>query len=324
MLDAAHLELLLDGHVEEVVPGGADERTWLDCDLASLAENRIGDMRSPIGLSDEARAAWESRVTLETTESITVRAQWERCYWLKERGERTGTVALASEVLGDNQVRLTSLYVLPSHRGRGVGERAMRRIRAAFARQGLGLRLDTHWAWSRAVRFYLRLGMWLSDWRRELTFFWDPSTPDPQVEIGPAHASLSVRAGGEDRVLARASRRSDVLVMDDRGERFAEAARDERFGKAPWSACSTLCLAIAAAGWPLVRSPQDWDRAYHVANASPEGLAHQIQIWEAWDLRAGFDVSAPRIAGLSYPTWEELSARWAAEKREFDPNEPSA
>ena len=321
MLDAAHLELLLDGHLEEVVPGGADEQTWLDCDLASLAENRVGDMRGPLGLTAAERAAWEARVTLETTESITVRAQWERCYWLRERGERTGTVALANEVLGDNQVRLSSLYVLPSHRGRGAGERAMRRIRAALARQDLGLRLDTHWAWRRAVRFYLRLGLWLSEWRRELTFFWDPSTPDPLVEIGPTSASLRVRAGESDLVLARASRSGDVLVMDDRGESFAERVADPRLGRAPWSACSTLCLALASAGWPLVRSQQDWDRAYHVANASPEGLAHQIQIWEAWDRRAGFDVSAPRIPGLSYPTWEELDARWAAEKREFDLNE---
>ncbi len=318
MLEAAHRELVRNGVIEQVTTGGADERMWLDCDLASLAENRIGDKHGPVGLTQARRAEWQSRVTLERAESLAVRSQWEQCYWLLEDGARIGTVGLATELLGGSLVRLSSLYVLPSLRGRGTGERAMRRLRDAFARHGLGIRLDTHWTWQPAVRFYLRLGMWVYMWKRDLVFFWDTRTPDPTLDVGPTGARLSIRTGDDQVLLARAERHEGRLVMDDRGERFAETSRDPRLGTGPWHACSTLCLALALHGWPLVRSQQDWDRSYYVDGSSPEALAYKITVWEAWDRKAGFAVQTPRIPGLPYPTWDELEAQWAAEQAQFD------
>ncbi len=318
MLEAAHRELVRSGVIDQVTTGGADERMWLDSDLASLAENRIGDRHGPVGLTEARRAEWQSRVTLERAESLAVRSQWEQCYWLLEDGERIGTVGLATELLGGPLVRLSSLYVLPSHRGRGAGERAMRRLRATFAHHGLGIRLDTHWTWQPAVRFYLRLGMWVYMWKRDLVFFWDTRTPDPIVEVGPTEACLSVRAGAELVPLARASRHGDQLAMNDRGERFDERSRDPRLGSGPYHGCSTLCLALALHGWPLVRSKEDWDRSYYVDGSSPEALAYKIAVWEAWDRKAGFAVHTPRIPGLAYPTWEELEAQWAAEQAAFE------
>ncbi len=335
MLEAAHRDLVESGVIEPVALGGDDEKTWLDCDLASLAENRIGDRHGPIGLTPARRAEWQSRVTLERSESLAVRGQWERCYWLLENGVRVGTVGLATEMLGGMLVRLSSLYVFPSHRGRGTGERAMRRLRAAFARYGLGIRLDTHWTWP-AVRFYLRLGMWVYMWKRDLVFFWDAGTPDHHLLVEPevmshagtsgakvrdgeaSRASLSVRVGEKEVVLARATRRGDRLEMDDRGELPEAQALDPGLGTAPWHACSTLCLAIALEGWPLVRSQEDWDRSYHMDGGSPEALGYKISVWEAWDRKAGFAVHTPRIPGLSYPTWDELEAQWAAEQAQFD------
>ena len=318
MLEAAHMELVREGHLELVAQGGVDERTWLDCDLAALAENRIGDLHGPFRLTDERRAAWEARVTMDIAEPIAERSEWEQCYWLIDEGQRAGTVALSNDTFGGRYARLSSLYVMPSHRGRGTGERAMRRIRAALARQGLGVRLDTHWGWPRAVRFYLRIGMWVSQWKRDLAFLWDPRTPDPTIRIAGDDATIEVDVGSGARVLARAHRRGDALEMDDRGERFEERSKDHRLGLAPWLACSTLCVAIAREGWPLVRSQADYERSYHMDGSAPEALAYKIQAWEAWDRKAGFDALTPRIPGLSYPTWDELSERWAEELREFE------
>ena len=80
--------------------------------------------------------------------------------------------------------------------------------------------------------------------------------------------------------------------MDDRGELPEAKALDPGLGTAPWHACSTLCLAIALEGWPLVRSQEDWDRSYHMDGGSPEALGYKISVWEAWDRKAGFAASS--------------------------------
>jgi hypothetical protein len=78
-----------------------------------------------------------------------------------------------------------------------------------------------------------------------------------------------------------------------------------------WRAPSTLVLWLALRGWPLVRSPEDWERERHNDFGSPEALAYKIVIWEAWAKAHGFRVDTPRIPGLSYTGWAELQAEWA-------------
>jgi GNAT superfamily N-acetyltransferase len=292
MIEAAHADLLRAGVVTPVDLGGADERLWLDCDLASLAENRLGDRTDPHGLDEARRAEWQAKATTERPYSLAVRGKFERCYWLLEGGERAGTLSIGTSTVGTRSLRLASFYVFPSHRGRGVGQHALARVEEALGQNDLGLRLDTCWSWQRTVRFYMAAGLWVYMWKRDLTLSWDAQTPRPIVEIGEREATLSVARGADRVLLARARRRGDALELDEPPRKLQ---KDRRIGEAYWQATSTLSLALALAGWP------------------PEALAHKITVWEAWDRHHGWRVETPRIPGLAYPTWTELTARWEAE-----------
>jgi GNAT superfamily N-acetyltransferase len=312
---AVHEDLVRSGAIEPVITGGADERAWTDCDLASLAENRLGDTTDPRDLDEAKRREWQSRATTELMEPLSRREDYERCYWLLEDGRRAGTLALAIDLFGARHLRISSLYVLPSHRKQGVGRRALGRLMAATARHGLGFRLDTSWSWQRTVKFYMGIGMWVYMWKRDLVFCWDPWTPPPHVEVGDADARLSVQVEGAPLTVARMRRRGDHLVLD---ERPPPLSRDKRIGSAFWDSVSTLSLAVALRGWPLVRSAKEWEESRYADAGTPESLAYKITIWEAWDRKQGYLVSTPRIPGLEYPTWDEFEAEWAKEREELE------
>ncbi len=299
--------MVASGVVCPVELGGRDERAWLDCDLASLAENRLGDRTDPRSLDERRRADWLSRATSEAPWPLRRRGEYERCYWLLEGAERVGTLAVADLTVGASSARISSFYVLPTCRGRGTGRRALERIEGVLARHGLGLRLETRWAWQRALRFYLGAGLWVLMWKRDLTFGWGAKTPRPRLDVGPDEASLSVSHGGGEITLARARRRGDVLELD---EPARELERDGRLGEAWWHATSTLSLALAIEGWPLVRSKEAWGSNHFADAGSPESLAYKISLWEAWDRGQGWLVETPRIPGLAYPTWAEFEAQW--------------
>lgn len=315
MIDAAHEDMIRAGIVVPVDLGGADERLWLDCDLASLAENRLGDLTDPHLLDEAHRAEWTARATTERPYSLRKRSGFERCYWLHEGGDRVGTVAVATSTLGGRATRIGSFYVFPSHRHRGAGGRALDRLRQVLAGRGLGLKLETSWSWQRTVRFYLRAGMWVHMWKRDLQLVYSPDTPPPRVEIGESEASLSVSGAKGAVVVARARRRGDALELDEPADRLE---RDGQIGEAYWLATSTLSLWLALVGWPLVRSQAEWERSRCADAGAPEALAYKIAIWEAWDRHHGWSVKTPRIAGLEYPTWAELEARWEAEHAAFE------
>lgn len=314
-VEAVHEHLLRSGAVEPVKLGGADERRWLDCDLASLAENRLDDMADPRDLDAARRADWQARATDDRAASLRSRSERERCYWLIEGGERAGTIALATSLLGTRSVHLSSFYLRPPYRGRGLGRRALAHVQEALSKEGLGLRLDTSWCWQRAVGFYMAVGLWLYMWKRELTFWWHADTPRPRVEVGEREASLSVQRGAELVVLARARRDGGVLTLVDAP---SGVEKDRRLGEAYWHAPTTFALALAMHGWPLVRSEASWEQCYYADAGPPEALAYKIQIWEAWASHRGWPVRTPRIPELRYPTWEELEARWEAERVEFE------
>lgn len=315
-IEPAHEELVRAGLLAPVALGGPAERSWLDCDLASLAENRLGDATDPRTLDAARRADWRARATDDPPVLPSARS-FENCYWMLEGGEPAGSIALATSTLGGRLLHLSSLYVFPTYRGRGVASRILRRLQQALAPHDLGLRLETSWCWQRAVRFYVGLGMWVHMWKRDLTFRWDPLTPTPRIQVDPDRATLSVAVGDRDVVLAHAHRRDHALRLDETAEARA-LSDDPQMGEAYWLAWSTLSLALALSGWPLVRSEEAWKRDRHADAGAPESLAYQITIWEAWNRKHGWIVDTPRIAGLEYPSWDDFEARWERERQDMD------
>jgi ribosomal protein S18 acetylase RimI-like enzyme len=314
--EPVHEALLASGVIAPVALGGPEEQQWLDCDLASLAEHRLGASASPLALGDACRRDWLSRATLERPLGLAQRGRRERAFWLLDRGERAGTIALGNAPTRDQRIYLSSLYVLPELRGEGVGQRAMRAVMHALAARGLGLALSTLWTWQRSVRFYLQLGMWVSDWRHDLGFFWDATTPPPAIDVGPDEARLSLHLPEGEHVLARARRRGDRLIhveLTSPRERAAGLEGAER------AALSTLSLALALAGFPLVRSSSEWERSGHAESGAPEALARRILVWEAWERKLGWKVETPRIPALVYPSWDELETLWLREGRAPSP-----
>lgn len=314
MEDVPHDAIVRSGLVEPVATGGADERLWLDCDLASLAEHRLGDPTDPRALTPERRELWVERATSDGCTSLAAR-RYERCYWLLEGAVRVGTIALSEMTYGLADVRVSSFYVLPTLRGRGVGRCALDRLAAALAAEGFGFRLDTAWSWRRTVRFYQRAGLWVFMWKRDLTLVGGRGLPAPVVDVGEREATLAVMKAPSPVVLASARYEGDRLAMELAPK---EIASDPALGDAYWHAASTLALALAMEGKPLVRSPEAWARCRHADAGAPEGLAQKITVWEAFDRAQGWRVEQPRIPGLEYPTWEAFEARWEAERAAFD------
>ncbi|NUP09359.1 MAG: GNAT family N-acetyltransferase [Polyangiaceae bacterium] len=306
---ALHQELFDARVLEPLEMGGHDERAWADCDLASFAENRLGDGTDPRGIDETGRAWWRSRATTEP-EYLPHRRDYERCCWILDGDERAGTIALASSTLGGLNMRIASLYVYPTFRGRGLGRDALRKVAERLEERDLGLRLNTNWTWQRTVRGYLRMGMWIRMWKRDLEFRFRVSDPAPIVAIEGAQASLSVPSNGHLVTLLAARREGDRLILEERDD-----AGVGRLEELAWDAWGTLALELAMRGWPLVRSQKDWEACHYSDGGAPESLAHRIPAWEAWDRAHGWKVETPRIAGLDYPTWSELEERWRRDQQ---------
>jgi hypothetical protein len=190
--------------------------------------------------------------------------------------------------------------VFPDRRNRGLARRALDALREVLTEHDLGLKLDTSWCWPRNVEYYLRLGMWLRMWKRELQFTWSPDVPPPILQVGQQRAAISIEVDGVRREIHHAERDGDRLIYEPRFE------DDDRV----YNADTTFALALAIHGWPLIRSERAWNESYWADAGPPEALAYKITIWEAWSRKHGWLVETPRIPGLEYPTWAELEARW--------------
>jgi GNAT superfamily N-acetyltransferase len=300
-----HRELVAAGVVSPLALGAVEEALWADCDLASLAENRLGDTTDPHAVGDVLRARWLEQATNERWYSPAQR-DIEACFWLLDGAERVGTVALSRLLLGRLRLPLSSLYVLPSHRRRGAATRALSQLRAVLGKRGYGIRLATCWTWPSAVGFYLRRGFWVRMWKDNLDFYAAPDVPTPIVQVGDESASIAVDLGSERVVLARAHRAGDKLTFE-----VAAHRADGRGRELVWDATSTLSVALALRGWPLIRSQELSDACRGSDAGWPEALAQRIAVWEAWDRKHGFHVNTLTIPGLAYPSWDEFEARWA-------------
>jgi GNAT superfamily N-acetyltransferase len=305
-VEVVHRELVEQALLEPLELDGADEQRWADCELALMAEHRLGDLTDPRGLEAARRSSWRERATSRRRLSAVDARGYRSCYWLLDRGQRVGILALTSSTLGTSSLRVESLYLYQEHRGHGIGRGALQEIRSQLRRRGLALRLETHWTWQAAARLYLDVGMWVSAWKRDLAFRWGSETPPPRVVVGERDAELLVTIGGEPCALYSAKRTGQQLVLCEK-----PAAREAGAGALRWDAMSTFSLALALSGWPLIRSRDDWARCSLSDGGAPEGLAYKITLWEAWSHKQGWLVDTPRIPGLHYPSWEELEAGWA-------------
>jgi len=296
--------LCSEGVIVPIQPDGKHDRLWSDCMLAALAENRLGEVVDPRKLSNERRKHWLERATFDSPGEPPSARGYERCFWILANQQRVGTLAIGTSTQGSFLVEASSLYVLPPYRGKGWGRTALRVVCEELVAQGLGLKLSTCWTWQRTVRTYLRMGMWLRMWKHDLQFCWEADQQAPHITFEGDVARLSVNAKQGPTVIVTAERQGDRLLRFDEVVEMTRPYSEEHWLNAP----STLALAIALAGWPLVRSSEDWESSHWSDFGAPEALASRIQWWEAWDRKRAWQVDAPRIPGLKYPSWSTLTS----------------
>lgn len=292
----AHERFARSGLVEPLSEDPDDVQHWLDHELASFIENRAGVLIEPNALDESARRDWIGRVTLDALLE-SPHGAYSRPFWICDGDQRLGTVALGTLLHGSSMLNLSSLYLHPRARRRGLSRGVLTAAYHALTAEGLhGLRLDTLWSWQPAVRHYLSLGMWVYGWKRDLVLCWKRTLPTWSLEVAGDDARFMV----DGAPLISARKHGERLEWQERGA-ASEAAR---------FAPGTFALALAVRGWPLITS--DPTRAAERARggsdlAGPEGLAFEIPRWEAWDRAQGWRVETPAIPGLVYASWEELA-----------------
>lgn len=307
--DGERVEALGASLIEEAVLERVteeDEARWAACDLASLIELRGGASVSPEDAERE-RDAWLPKVTTRGEHGVPDRSYSEP-YWILEGGRRVGTVALGRGP-SPRSVHLTSLFVRLDDRGQGIATRVLHRVTACLEDADLHqMRLETDWCAFRAVPLYLAFGMKIRMWKRDLAFVWTSGRPRWSMVVEGEVARCVV--DGVEVITAR--RQGDRLGWKLNG---ALANDDDRVGDLR-ELEGTFAVALAARGFPLITSDHAWEQQLDWGFSDcggPEGLAFNIQRWEAWARSRGWCVKAPRIPGLTYPTWDELED--AAEAR---------
>jgi GNAT superfamily N-acetyltransferase len=302
-IEACCRQLVSEGVIEPLSTDEDDTRNWNLWELASLVEGHFHEQLDVVRLTDDERLAQERRSTFDGRPLASPHGGYRHPFWLLADGQRAGTFAVATIILGLDLISISSLYVEPSFRRRGLARQALEAaFRAAISNGAGGLRLDTSWTWQPAVRFYARIGMWVWMWKHNLVFAWHRDLPPYRVEVGESEARFLIQQGDGWR---------PMIVARRLGERLGWEAEDLEGQPLAASHCfpGTFALHLALAGWPLVRSDETWARRWHWSDGGqPEGLAYKIEIFEAVDRQRGFDVRTPRIPGIRYRDLEEIDA----------------
>jgi len=291
-LSAVHERLVRRGVISPVDLGSALEmERFVDCELAAMAEYRLGDGTDPRALDPRQRADWTERAALGALPMPSERPR-EGCYWLTYDGRRIGTVCLGLRRRARSDMYLGSFYLFPDERARGLARAALRAFLFAAATQGLGLRLTTQWTWGPAVRFWLRQGFWVLHWKRSLCLTRSLDTSAPVFATTGRTATLSVVQGGNPVVLMRAWSRAGRLCWRPCVP-LSGLAPEDPLRPVAHAVQSTFALFLAMAGWPLVRSAQKAATLAVADGGAPEGLARAIAINEAEDRAQGWRVAPP-------------------------------
>jgi GNAT superfamily N-acetyltransferase len=292
-LDAALCSLPREAlHLYPFDPGDAGEcRYWRACELCLYLGHRFDRPPDPRSLSSDEIEDW-SRRGLMPDESLSdpTCLRWHRPYWLHLQDERVGILAVhvRDNGWGPPALWLYSLYLLPEYRRRGQGRYLMQALFRLANEFGFGgLTLETRWVWSSAVRFYLNCGFSVRHWKDDLC-----------LERLCEKPGYRVRFKGDEARYFSEGLPKPLIIARHRGERL-EWEEHQLPGIDLVHPAATLALWLAVAGWPLIRSRQDWERRGHWCDVGwPEGLAHRIQQYEAETRHYGFPVGTPSIPGL--------------------------
>ncbi|MGV9268630.1 GNAT family N-acetyltransferase [Kitasatospora sp. NPDC003701] len=275
-----------------VADGWAGRRFEL-WDLASRAEGELGERVDPDALTPGGERRLRERLGGSGREWPDD-GLYRRRYWVLgpdgRDGPPAGTVAVDNWTRGRGQLFVSSLYLRPSARGRGLAAAVLDEVYRAAAAEGLpGYRLEAHWTWQHAVRYYLRRGLWVVSWKHALGLTRMPQLPPYRVREDDGRLLLLVADGRHGWVpLLAAGREGRWLRLDE------TAAYRQSDGWVHDLARPTLALHLALAGRPLVRGPQRWAEAWRWADiGEPEGLAYKIEHFEQLAREAGRGVVTP-------------------------------
>jgi hypothetical protein len=208
--------------------------------------------------------------------------------------------------VGTGALGVSSLYVHPVARRRGIASLALDTVYEACRAEGLhGFRLETYWSWQRTVRFYLGIGLWVTSWKHALGLGRLAYLPPYEVRHSDGEFTFLAADPEGDMV--------PLLVADSAGGRLRlreteqyRCALNERDAVGLY-ARSTLALHLAVRGRPLVRGEEEWAKAHHWCDiGEPEGLAYKIGIFEEVARDDGWRVESPYadLAGLGVPDAE--------------------
>lgn len=281
-------------------------------DLASLAEGALGECTDP----DSLTASHEKRLRLRLGTSgreYEHNDDYCRRYWIWDAAEDRavgrprgplGTIAVDTWPSGVGSLRVSSLYVHPVTRRRGLASSTLDTVYEACRAESLhGFRLDTCWTWQRSVRYYLNRTLWVTSWKHALGLARLSYLPRYEVrenggELTFLVANPDLRAPGDMVPLLVADTVDGRLRLRET-EQYART-RDE-LNAVRYYARSTLALHLAVRGLPLVRGEEEWAEAVSgrwCDIGDPEGLARKIEVFErvarddGWRLTGLYDQSS--------------------------------
>lgn len=298
---AARVHARLSSSPELVPVAFGEGRRFALWDLASLAEGALGERVEPeaLGISHERRLrGWLGANEDDYGHDDRI----SRRYWIRGPHGTVGTVAVETWPRGRGTLAVSSLYVRPDARRCGHAWGALRGVYDAAVAEGLrGIRLETHWTWQDAVRYYLARGFWVLSWKHALGLALLSDLPVYEVRrVGDALVFL-VREGSAMVPLLVAGRGGGRLRL--RRTRWYRAMEErEPHGATPFYAMTTLALHLAVRGRPLVRDEASWAQAPQWSDiGEPEGLAYKIALFEQAAREDGWRVGTPAVRRTPAP-----------------------
>lgn len=295
-VERARSQLVACGLARLATTSEADTTYFLAAEVASVLEHRRGVVLEPAALTRREVDDWRAHEP-RAVENLELQPRAGALVLLDE-GVRIGTVCFDDFEGWAADAHVSSLYVAPGWRSRGVASELLDALHAMLAPPYGGLSLATYWTWPRAVRFYLRHGCSVRQWKHALVFLW--RTPEVHWDVrfeGEVATFVWTRAGHAPRTWT-ARRVAGWLEWAEPSERDVD-----------WhDAMMTFAVVLATRGWPIARSAATLAHGVRWSDGGyPEGLAHRIERWEAQDRERGFVVDTPRLPSLPYREWSELA-----------------